>query len=76
MGKKKQKDLETVNRMLSKIRRMDYLKRNQFIPDKFTDDDKWKNVLTDDFADKAKKNNRDIGYSFVEIEENTHTGNS
>jgi hypothetical protein len=70
---KKQKNLETVNRMLSKIRRMDYINKHRFIPDKFTDDNKWKNVLTDDFADKAKKENRDIGYSFVEIEENTHT---
>ena len=70
---KKQKNLETVNRMLSKIRRMDYLNKSKFVPDKFTDDNKWKNVLTDDFADKTKKSNRDIGYSFVEIEENTHT---
>lgn len=69
---KSQKNLETVNRMLSKVRRMDYLKKHSFIPDKFTDDSKWKNVLTEDFADKTKRNNRDIGYSFVEIEENTH----
>jgi hypothetical protein len=69
---KNQKNLEKVNRFLSKIRRMDYLNKHRFIPDKFTDDNKWKNVLTDDFADKAKKLNRDIGYSFVEIEENTH----
>lgn len=70
---KKQKNLETVNRILSKIRRIDYLKRYDFIPNKFTDDNLWKNVLTEDFAEKSKKNNRDIGYSFVEIEENTHT---
>lgn len=70
---KNQKNLEKVNRMLSKIRRMDYLNKHYFIPDKFTDDTNWKNVLTEDFADKAKKQNRDIGYSFVEIEENTHT---
>ncbi len=69
---KRQKNLENVNRMLSKIRRMDYLKRHTFIPDKFTDDNKWKNVLTEDFAEKVNKDNRDIGYSFVEIEENTH----
>jgi hypothetical protein len=41
--------------MLSKIRRLDYLNKSNYIPDKFTDDNKWKNVLTDDFADKAKK---------------------
>lgn len=70
---KSQKNLEVVNRMLSKIRRLDYLKKHHFIPDKFTNDSKWKNVLTEDFADKTHKNNRDIGYSFVEIEENTHT---
>lgn len=70
---KRQKNLEVVNRMLSKIRRLDYLKKHHFIPDKFTNDSKWKNVLTEDFADKTHKNNRDIGYSFVEIEENTHT---
>lgn len=70
---KRQKNLEKVNRMLSKIRRMDYLNKHHFIPDKFTDDIKWKNILTDDFADKTKKQNRDIGYSFVEIEGNTHT---
>ena len=58
--------------MLSKIRRLDYLKKNHFIPDKFTNDSTWKNVLTEDFADKTHKNNRDIGYSFVEIEENPH----
>lgn len=69
---KRQKNLETVNRLLSKVRRMDYLQKHSFIPDKFTDDSVWKNVLTEDFADKAKKENRDIGYSFVEIEENTH----
>ena len=69
---KKQKNLEKVNRMLSKIRRMDYLKKHSFLPDKFTDDSRWKNVLTEDFAEKVKKDNRDIGYSFVEIEENTH----
>lgn len=69
---KRQKNLEAVNRMLCKIRRMDYLNRNSFIPDKFTDDNRWKNALTEDFADKTKKENRDIGYSFVEIEENTH----
>lgn len=70
---KRQRNLESVNRMLSKIRRMDYLYKHSFIPDKFTDDSKWKNVLTEDFADKVKKEDRDIGYSFVEIEENTHT---
>lgn len=69
---KKQKNLEKVNRMLSKIRRMDYLHKHSFIPDKFTDDGNWKNILTEDFAEKVKKENRDIGYSFVEIEENTH----
>lgn len=72
LWEKRQKNLEKVNRMLSKIRRMDYLYKHRFIPDKFTDDGKWKNVLTEDFADKVKKENRDIGYSFVEIEENTH----
>lgn len=70
---KRQKNLEVVNRMLSKIRRLDYLNKHYFIPDKFTNDSTWKNVLTEDFADKTKKHNRDIGYSFVEIEENTHT---
>jgi hypothetical protein len=70
---KRQKNLEVVNRMLSKIRRLDYLNKHSFIPDKFTNDSAWKNVLTEDFADKTQKNNRDIGYSFVEIEENTHT---
>jgi hypothetical protein len=70
---KRQRNLEVVNRMLSKIRRLDYLNRHYFIPDKFTNDSTWKNVLTEDFADKTKKHNRDIGYSFVEIEENTHT---
>jgi hypothetical protein len=59
--------------MLCKIRRLDYLNKHSFIPDKFTNDSAWKNVLTEDFADKTHKNNRDIGYSFVEIEENTHT---
>ena len=68
---KKHKNLEKVNRILSKIRRMNYFK-NDFVPDKFTNDDKWKNLLTEDFADKVEKGNRDVGYSFVEIEENTH----
>ncbi|MFB9077159.1 DUF262 domain-containing protein [Flavobacterium procerum] len=68
----KQKNLETVNRMLSLIRRMDYLNRHKNLPDKNTDISGWKNILTTDFAEKVKKENRDIGYSFVEIEENTH----
>jgi hypothetical protein len=70
---KNQKNLEKVNRMLSKIRRMDYLRKHGFIPNKFTDDHIWKTVLTEDFAEKVKKDSRDIGYSFVEIEENTHS---
>lgn len=68
----KQKNLETVNQMLSLIRRMDYLKRHENLPDKFTDAISWKNILTEDFAEKVKKESKDIGYSFVEIEENTH----
>lgn len=68
----KQKNLETVNRMLSLIRRMDYLNRNRNLPDKNTNISNWKNILTEDFAEKVKKENKDIGYSFVEIEENTH----
>jgi hypothetical protein len=68
----KQKNLETVNRMLSLIRRMDYLNRHKNLPDKNTDISGWKNILTTDFAEKVKKDNKDIGYSFVEIEENTH----
>ncbi len=67
-----QKNLETVNRMLSLIRRMDYLNRHKNLPDKNTDVSSWKNILTEDFAEKTKKENKDIGYSFVEIEENTH----
>ncbi len=69
---KNQKNLEPVNRMLSKIRRMDYLNRHSKIPDKFANDTDWKQILTEDFAEKTKKESRDIGYSFVEIEENTH----
>jgi hypothetical protein len=69
---KRQKNLDNVNQMLSKIRRMDYLNRHSFVPDKFTDESKWKTVLTEDFAEMVKKDKRDIGYSFVEIEENTH----
>lgn len=68
----KQKNLETVNKMLSLIRRMDYLNRHKNLPDKNTDISGWKNILTEDFAEKVKKGNKDIGYSFVEIEENTH----
>ncbi len=68
----KQQNLETVNRMLSLIRRMDYLNRDKNLPDKNTDVSNWKNILTEDFAEKVKKENKDIGYSFVEIEENTH----
>ncbi len=68
----KQKNLETVNRMLSLIRRMDYLNRHKNLPDKNTNVSNWKNILTEDFAEKVKKENKDIGYSFVEIEENTH----
>lgn len=68
----KQKNLETVNRMLSLIRRLDYLNRHKNLPDKNTGISNWKNILTEDFAEKVKKENKDIGYSFVEIEENTH----
>ena len=68
----KQKNLETVNRMLCLIRRMDYLNRHKNLPDKNTNVSNWKNILIEDFAEKTKKENKDIGYSFVEIEENTH----
>jgi hypothetical protein len=68
----KQQNLETVNRMLSLIRRMDYLNYHKNLPDKNTDVSNWKNILTEDFVEKVRKGNKDIGYSFVEIEENTH----
>jgi hypothetical protein len=56
---------------LAKARRIDYLKPKN-IPDKFASAENWKNVLTEDFAENVGKEKLDIGYSLVEIEENTH----
>ncbi len=67
----KQKNLEAVNKLLVKARRIDYLKLKK-IPDKFASSEDWKNVLTEDFAENVGKEKLDIGYSLVEIEENTH----
>ena len=66
-----QKNLEAVNKLLVKARRIDYLKSKN-IPDKFASSEDWKNVLTEDFAENVGKEELDIGYSLVEIEENTH----
>ncbi len=70
-----QKNLEAVNKLLVKARRIDYLKPKKVrdsIPDKFASAENWKNVLTEDFAENVGKEKLDIGYSLVEIEENTH----
>jgi uncharacterized protein (DUF342 family) len=66
-----QRNLEAVNKLLAKARRIDYLKP-KIIPDKFASAENWKNVLTEDFAENVGKEKLDIGYSLVEIEENTH----
>ncbi len=66
-----QKNLEAVNKLLIKARRIDYLKPKN-IPDKFAGSEDWKKVLTEDFAENIGKEKLDIGYSLVEIEENTH----
>jgi hypothetical protein len=66
-----QRNLEAVNILLAKARRIDYLKPKN-IPDKFASAENWKNVLTEDFAENVGKEKLDIGYSLVEIEENTH----
>lgn len=67
----RQHNLEAVNKLLVKARRIDYVKPKDF-PDKFASAENWKNVLTEDFAENVGKENSDIGYSLVEIEENTH----
>jgi uncharacterized protein with ParB-like and HNH nuclease domain len=67
----RQKNLEEVNKLLIKARRIDYLKPKE-IPDKFASSDNWKNVLTEDFAENIGRKKNDIGYALVEIEENTH----
>ena len=67
----RQRNLEAVNKLLAKARRIDYLKPKN-IPDKFASAENWKNVLTEDFAENIGKEKLDIGYSLVEIEENTH----
>jgi len=71
----RQRNLDAVNKLLVKARRIDYLKPKKVresIPDKFASADNWKNILTEDFAEKVGKEKLDIGYSLVEIEENTH----
>ena len=70
---KNQKNLEKVNRAISKIRRMDYFNEDDLIPRKSTNDDEWKNILTDDFAARTKKQDKDIGYSFVLSDDTSHT---
>jgi hypothetical protein len=67
----KQKNLEAVNKLLVKARRINYLNPKN-IPDKFASAENWKNVLTEDFAENVGKAKLDIGYTLVEIEENTH----
>lgn len=67
----RQKNLEAVNKLLAKARRIDYLKPKS-IPDKFASTENWKNVLTEDFVENVGKEKLDIGYALVEIEENTH----
>ncbi len=67
----KQKNLEEVNRLLIKARRINYL-NHQNIPDKFASAENWKKILIEDFIDNIGKDKKDIGYSLVEIEENTH----
>ena len=67
----KQKNLEEVNKLLIRARRIDYLKPKE-IPDKFASSENWKNVLTEDFAENIGHEKNDIGYALVEIEENTH----
>jgi uncharacterized protein with ParB-like and HNH nuclease domain len=67
----RQKNLEEVNKLLVKARRIDYLKPRE-IPDKFASSDNWKNILTEDFAENIGRKKNDIGYALVEIEENTH----
>lgn len=67
----KQKNLEAVNKLLIKARRIDYL-NPKYIPNKNGTTDDWKKVMTEDFADNVGKEKLDIGYSLVEIEENTH----
>lgn len=69
----RQRNLEAVNKLLVKARRIDYLKpKDIYIPDKFASAENWKNVLTEDFAENVGKEKLDIGYSLVEIDENTH----
>lgn len=67
----RQHNLEAVNKLLSKARRIDYIKP-KYLPDKFESAENWKNYLIEDFAENVGKENLDIGYSLVEIEENTH----
>ncbi len=66
-----QRNLEAVNKLLVKARRINYLKPKN-IPDKFASAETWKNVLIEDFAENVGKEKIDIGYSLVEIEENTY----
>lgn len=61
----KQKNLEAVNKLLVKARRIDYLKPKN-IPDKFASVENWKNVLTEDFAENIGKEKLDkIGRAHV-----------
>lgn len=66
-----QRNLEAVNKLLVKVRRIDYL-NPKHIPDKFASAENWKSVLTEDFADNVGKEKLDIGYSLVEIEETSY----
>ncbi len=67
----KQKNLEAVNKLLVKARRINYIKPNN-IPDKFASIENWKVVLTEEFAENIGREKKDVGFSLVEIEENTH----
>ena len=69
---KRQKNLEKVNKILVKARRMNPLLDNSF-PGKYGSNDEWKKTLTDEFSEKTGKEKRDIGFADVLIEKNTHT---
>ena len=67
-----QKHLEDVNRILLIARKLNIFENNEY-PNKFAKDSTWKTSLTQEFSEKTSKNGRDIGYTNVIIEKNTHT---
>lgn len=68
----RQSHLDNVNELLLKSRKMNALKDYVF-PRKYASKSEWKIALTEEFAERTGKEEKDFGFADVIIEKNTHT---